>query len=98
MWASDVSSAANLAEIAGEDALGEIFAEGRIHANSPSASGRMAMAVYGALSSAGFATNVCCYFAEWWSNDGGDLVPVPDGTDPEDISMPAAEPGLSHWI
>ena len=83
MWASDNSSAARLAEIAGEDALGEIFAAREIHCASPSASGRIAMAVYGALSSAGFAPNVCGYFTAWWSNDGGDLEAVPDGTPPE---------------
>lgn len=83
MWASDVSPAANAAEVAGEAELQRIFAAAEIHSASPTASGRLAMAVYHAVFAATGDLNSANYFAEWWSNDGGDLEPVPDGTAPD---------------
>lgn len=83
MWASDVSAAAKVAEVAGEDAMGKIFRAREIHCASPSASGRIAMAVYHAVFSATGDLNSALYFADWWSNDGGELEAVPDGTPPQ---------------
>lgn len=82
-WTLEFNDASGLASIAGEAAMGEIFREGKIHVASPAASGRIAMAVYGALSSCGYL-DLAPYWAAWWETDGGDLEPVPDGTLPND--------------
>jgi hypothetical protein len=70
------------AEITGEQLIQEIIAENKINLRSPSASGRFAMAVYHAVFNVYPEAGVAGYWAEWWSNDGGDLEAVPDGTPP----------------
>lgn len=94
MWASNNSAAATVAEVAGEDALHAILREKEINPRSPSASGRIAMAVYHAVLNAGCEPGQAAYFCNWWANDGGDLEPVPDGTAPE----LAPEPSAEHWL
>jgi hypothetical protein len=75
--------AADAAEIAGDLAIHEVLGEGKINLRSPSSSGRCAMAVYHSVFNAGGALDEALYWADWWSNDGGDLESVPDGTPPD---------------
>jgi hypothetical protein len=56
--------------------------EGEHHLNSPVACGRIAMTVYGALSSAPGLMGSADYFALCMYDEDGDLDMVPDGTDP----------------
>ena len=74
--------AAGIAETSSQQAIDRIKGESIHHINSPVACGRIAMAVYGALSSAPDYLPAAPFFAEWFYNDGGELDMVPDGTDP----------------
>lgn len=80
MWSSIYSEAAEAAEVAGEEAMGIIFRDRDIHVASPSASGRIAMAVYHAAFNSTLDAASASYFAEWWATGGGELEAVPDGT------------------
>ena len=80
-------SACDAAEVAGEIAMADILGEGKINLRSPSASGRCAMAVYHMVFNAGGELDEALYWADWWSNDGGDLEAVPDGSPPDDAEL-----------
>lgn len=74
--------AADIAETASYITIELIKEEGVHHINSPVACGRIAMAVYGWLSSEPDYLPAAPFFSEWFYNDGGQLDVVPDGTDP----------------